>query len=61
MLFSVNSAVEQKVIVATMVIALFYLHASDVGYTNTRSIEAECDFALKDTDYRSKSTKLARM
>jgi len=30
MLFSANSAVQQEVIVAAMVIALLYLHASDV-------------------------------
>jgi len=30
MLFPANGAVEQDVIVAAMVIALFYLHASDV-------------------------------
>jgi len=29
MFFSANSAVDQEVIVVAMVIALFYLHASD--------------------------------
>jgi len=33
MLFSANTAVEQEVIVAAMVMALFYLHASDQGRT----------------------------
>jgi len=41
MLLSANSAVEQEVIVAAVVIALFYLHASDV-HQHTLT-EAECD------------------
>ena len=39
------SAVEQEVIVAATVIALFYLHASDVHQHS--SIEAECAFAIR--------------
>jgi len=44
MFFSANSAVEQEVIVAAMVIALFIYTL--LMHTNARSIEAQCDFAL---------------
>ena len=39
--FPANIAVVIVVIVAAIMIAFLYLHASDVQYTNTGSIEAE--------------------
>jgi len=41
MLFSANTAVEQEVIVAAMVMALFYLHASDQGRTQERGLRVK--------------------
>jgi len=40
MLFAANIAVEQEVIVAAIVIALFYIYTL-LMHTSTRSIEAE--------------------
>jgi len=40
MLFAVDIAVEQEVIVNVIMIAFFYIYAL-LMYTNTRSIEAE--------------------
>jgi len=59
MLFAANISVEQEVIVAAIITALLYLHASDVQQHkfNRRRVAT----SLQDPESRSRSAKVARI
>jgi len=57
--FTANIAVEEEVIVAAIMIAFFYIYTPADAYQHTSNRSRVA--TLLDNDFRSRSTKLARI